>query len=234
MVDFHTHILPGIDDGSRSLKESLEMLRTISAQGIRYVVATPHFNARRDTPEAFLDRRNRAEIRLRRAMAQEPGLPKLTVGAEVAYFRGISEWEALPELTIRGTKYLLIEMPTAPWTEAMYAELEAIRKNRGITPVIAHVDRYIRPLFTHGIPKRLAQLPVLVQANAEFFLTPGTSGMALRMLKGEQIHLLGSDCHNMADRKPNLGDALTLIREKLGPGALRKIQKQEKQIWSGK
>ena len=82
--------------------------------------------------------------------------------------------------------------------------------------MIAHLDRYIGPFRTHGIPKRLAALPVLVQANAEFFLERSTSAMAVRMLKKDGIHLLGSDCHNMSSRKPNLGEALKLIQRKLG------------------
>ena len=69
--------------------------------------------------------------------------------------------------------------------------------------------------------KALEQLPVLVQANASFFLS-GSRGM--KMLRKHQIHLLGSDCHNMSERKPNLGPALERIREKLGQEAVRWIQ----------
>ena len=56
-VDFHSHILPGVDDGSRSVEESLEMLRAVARQGIGTVVATPPFYANHDTPERFLRRR---------------------------------------------------------------------------------------------------------------------------------------------------------------------------------
>lgn len=216
VIDFHSHILPGIDDGSKNVEESLQMLRMMAKQGITHVVATPHFYPQHDTPERFLRRRAEAEAALREAMARENGLPKLSVGAEVYYFRGISDSDAIKELTVDHKKCILIEMPSAPWTQTMYQELEALSVKRGLTPVIAHLDRYIGPFRTHGIPKRLATLPVLVQANAEFFLERSTSAMALRMLKKGSIHLLGSDCHNMKSRKPNLGDALEWIRRKLG------------------
>ena len=91
------------------------------------------------------------------------------LGAEVYYFSGISDSEVVSELSIAGEWGILVEMPPAPWTDSMYRELEDLALRRGFTPVIAHVDRYISPLRTHGIPKRLAQLPVLVQANAHFF-----------------------------------------------------------------
>lgn len=216
VIDFHSHILPGIDDGSKNVEESLQMLRMMAKQGITHVVATPHFYPQYDTPEHFLKRRTEAEAALREVMAGENDLPKLSVGAEVYYFRGISDSDAIKELTVDRKRCILIEMPTAPWTETMYQELEALSVKRGLTPVIAHLDRYIGPFRTHGIPKRLATLPVLIQANAEFFLERSTSAMALRMLKKGEIHLLGSDCHNMKSRKPNLGDALEWIRRKLG------------------
>ena len=99
--------------------------------------------------------------------------------------------------------------------------------------MVAHVDRYISRFRTHGIPKRLESLPVLVQANAEFFLERSTSRMAMRMLKKGAIHLLGSDCHNLTDRKPDLGDALELIRRHLGVGALEHIRFHEKLALEG-
>lgn len=223
VVDFHSHILPGIDDGSKSVEESLELLRMEKAQGIGCVVATPHFYPNYDSPGDFLARRNRSEKQLREAIAKEDGLPKVIVGAEVYFFRGMSQSELIPELTIGESKCILIEMPPAPWSEEIYRELENIWEKWGITPIVAHIDRYIRPFRTYGIPKRLSRLPVLVQANAEFFLEKATTGMALRMLKKDQIQLLGSDCHNLTSRKPNLGAALEKIRQKLGDGMVEEI-----------
>ena len=63
-IDFHTHILPGIDDGSASVEESIELLKAEAAQGITKVVATPHFYANYDSPERFLERRAKAKVLL--------------------------------------------------------------------------------------------------------------------------------------------------------------------------
>ncbi|MBQ8833650.1 MAG: capsular polysaccharide biosynthesis protein [Oscillospiraceae bacterium] len=230
VTDFHSHVLPGIDDGSGSVEESIAMLRLEAEQGIRRVIATPHFYAQYETPEEFLRKRNRAEARLRKAIEGCEGLPKLGVGAEVYFFRGMSQSDFLPWLTIRGKRCILIEMPPAPWTEDVYRELAAIRERQGLIPIIAHIDRYIAPLRTYGIPRKLAELPVLVQANAGFFLEKSTAGMAIRMLKADQIHLLGSDCHNMTSRTPNLQAAMDCIREKLGDAPLRRIRRYERQI----
>lgn len=224
VIDFHSHILPGIDDGSASVKESIALLQMEAEQGIRHVVATPHFYAQHDTPERFLKRRAEAEALLREEMARHKNLPKLSVGAEVYFFRGISDSGAIKELTIDSGKFLLVEMPHGTWTDSMYRELEGLYVRRGITPIIAHIDRYIGPFRTFGIPAKLEELPVLVQANGEFFTTRATAGMAIRMLKAEQIHLLGSDCHNVRSRKPNLDGAVELIRKRLGEDALERIR----------
>ena len=230
MVDFHSHILPKIDDGSDSLETSISMLRMEGEQGISHVIATPHFYPQHDDPARFLRCRDRSLQVLQEEMARHTGLPQLIVGAEVHYFRGISESEFLPQLTISGKSCILIEMPPSPWDPAMFRELETIYTRWGILPVIAHIDRYVAPLRSHGIPGRLAQLPVLVQANASFFLDRSTAGLAMRMLKADQIHLLGSDCHNLDDRKPNLGDAMGKITKKMGNEPIQRIQETAYQL----
>lgn len=230
VVDFHSHILPGIDDGSASVEESIKLLQLETEQGIKHVVATPHFYANYDSPQRFLKRRVAAEQQLREAMSKHSGLPDISVGAEVYYFPGISESELLLELTIGGKRCILIEMPHSPWSKSMYRDLEGIYVKQGLTPVIAHVDRYIGPFRTMGIPERLADLPVMVQANAEFFLQRSTSRMAMRMLRDDQIQLLGSDCHNLKDRVPNLGLAVEKIRRKLGDEALARIASYQKDL----
>ena len=156
-------------------------------------------------------------------MARHRDLPELIVGAEVHFFPGMSQSDQLDGLTIGGENCILIEMPGVKWTDAMYRELGLFSERRGLIPVVAHIDRYIAPLRTHRIPERLEQLPVLVQANAEFFLNPHTRNLALKLLRKGQIHLLGSDCHGLSHRPPNLGMAAELIGRKLGEDALTRI-----------
>lgn len=232
MIDFHSHVLPGIDDGSESLAVSMRMLRMEAEQGIDCVVATPHFYADRDNPADFLACRSRAEEALRRELAKHADLPQLLVGAEVYFFRGMSQWDYLPQLTIRGTSCIMVEMGHAPWQPSVYEELSQIHRRWGLVPVIAHIDRYISPLRSFGIPSALEALPVLVQANADFFLRRSTASFALRMLRNDRIHLLGSDCHNLDERKPNLGAARKVIEDRLGSAGLARVQEYERRILS--
>ena len=229
MIDFHSHILPGVDDGSDSVEMSVAMLQMEAEQGIEHVVATPHFYAHRHRPEKFLSDRDRAEEALRRELQKYPNLPRLSIGAEVFYFHGMSESEFLPQLTIQGTSSIMIEMGRAPWPDAAYRELERIYQQWGITPVIAHVDRYVSPFRTHGILKRLEQMPVLVQANTSFFLKPSTACMAINGLRKGQIQLLGSDCHDLHNRKPDMADAIKVIERRLGIDAITYIREHSSQ-----
>ena len=229
ITDFHSHILPQIDDGSQSLEMSMEMLRQLAEQGIPRVVATPHFYANSDTPDSFLARRAEAEQLLRQEMEKYTDLPELVTGAEVYYFPGMSRAEALPSLAIGSTGYILVEMPFCTWTNSMLEELEKIRLYQGLEPVIAHVDRYISPMSQRKLPLTLNQMGLTVQANSSFFLN--RNRFALKLLNQGYIHLLGSDCHNLTDRAPNLHLAVEAITHKLGEAPLTQIEDYEAQIF---
>ena len=208
IVDFHTHILPCIDDGSRSIEQTAQMIEMEKSCGVKTVVATPHFYPDRDNPDSFLQRRWQAYDSIDQLCGEDF---KILLGAEVYYSAGISEWDRLGDLTIEGTRCIMIEMPMPPWTKSMYAELEKIYTRRGYVPVIAHMDRYIRPFRTYKIPEKLQQMNVMVQCNSSFFIDRSTSWFAKMLLKAGKIQLVGSDCHNTAGRKPNIDLALGKI-----------------------
>lgn len=230
IIDFHSHILPGIDDGSKTVEMSVAMLQKEAEQGIHHVVATPHFYGNYDHPQRFLERRDEAEAKLREELEKHNDLPQLSMGAEVRFFPGMSHSDWLPALTTNQKKCILIEMPEDSWTEKNYRELREIYENFGIIPVIAHVERCIGCFRNRDLMQRLGELPILVQANASFFLNRGSRHLAMKMLQKKQIHLLGSDCHNLAERGPNLGLALERIRGQLGDDAVNRIRKYQEMI----
>ena len=110
MIDFHTHVLPGIDDGSRGTDMSMQMLETSYNYGIDVMVATPHFYIRHTDVEGFLRHRNDSyRALMHKAKSRNTPIPDIRLGAEVFYFTGISALEDLDKLCIEGTKYLLLE-----------------------------------------------------------------------------------------------------------------------------
>ncbi len=232
ITDFHTHILPSVDDGSQSIDESLSLLREELSQGVSRVVLTPHFYANHDSPTRFLKRRSDAEQALRDAANPTSDYPELIVGAEVHYFEGMSDCEHLGALAISGTDLILVEMPHGKWSDRMLSELESIRHKHALIPVIAHVDRYIT-FFNHcSLIDSLLDHSLLIQANADFFISRRTRRMALRLLSEGRIHFLGSDCHGMHSRVPNLGKALDVIKHSLGKQALDRLECIEADFFS--
>lgn len=231
MIDFHSHILPKIDDGSSGIEETTEMLSLAKHQGVNYMVATPHFYASQESPSDFLQRRNRY-FQKTLEITEPLSLPKIIPGAEVGFFEGMSDCDELKNLTILGTPLIMVEMPVCRWSDRMLYEISSIYEKQGIIPLVAHIDRYIKLLHDKKLTDKLKGLPVLIQANASYFTDKKTSRHALSLLSKEKIHLLGSDCHNMTSRRPNLGEAYGIINEKLGNDAIQKIRSNGRLVFS--
>lgn len=232
LLDAHTHMLPQMDDGSSSVEESLQMIRASVSQGVSAIAMTPHFYPRRESPQRFLKRREQAAQALIRAAEQEPGMPGILLGAEAEYFEGISRSDMIEALCIGRSRVLLIEMPFCNWNQRMLNELLLLRNSRGIIPLLAHVERYLSDQRAETV-QELCDAGILIQANASFFLRRTSAHRAMRMLKNGQIHLLGSDSHNMRSRPPNLGLAVERICSKCGERELERLKDMQQLVLGG-
>ena len=211
IVDMHSHVLPDMDDGAKSVEETLSMLSTAYAQGVRTMVASSHFYADRETPGEFLMRRKRSvDALIAGGYSPDKGYPTLYLGAEVAFFSGMARSPSLPSLCIGGGKGILVEMPFERWTEGVISEVLSIREALGLRPIIAHIERYIS-YQKRGVLSRLIEGGVLIQSNAEYFIEKKTAKKALKLLLQGGIHLLGSDAHGLSERVPNLGEGIGVI-----------------------
>ena len=115
-IDFHSHILPGIDDGARNLETSYNMYQMARQQEVDLMLATPHFYASQDRIDNFLKRREEAWVQFHDTVeASEETEPRIILGAEVAFFDGISRARDIEKLTIQGTNLMLLEMPFEVW-----------------------------------------------------------------------------------------------------------------------
>lgn len=218
MVDFHTHILPEIDDGSPDAKTSAAMLETIFNQGVDRVVATPHFYMIKNDLDSFLNCREQAIKELIAEVEYNENIPKVAVGAEVLLHPEIANVEGIERLCIEGTNYMLTELPFSRWYKSTTYDVLARIVNRGIVPIIAHIERYMYLQNDKDVVFRLIDMGCLIQANGEFFENLITRRKAYYLLKHEAIHFLGSDCHNMENRKPDVNLAYDRIEKKLGAG----------------
>ena len=229
MVDFHSHILPRIDDGSRSMEETLAMLRLLSEQEVDLVAATPHFYASHQSLERFLEKRRDAYEKVTSVLQQDLSLrvPPIRLGAEVWYYPGVSRLEGIRELQLEGTKLLLLEMPTEPWSAYTVREVLDLNCSGALTVVLAHIERYL-PYQNASVWEKLMENGVMMQVNASFFLSRRTRGRALKLLKRGQIQWIGSDCHNLSERAPHMYEVAAIVRKKLGDAFLADFDAQNR------
>ena len=228
MIDFHSHILPAMDDGSKNTEESLAMLDSLKYQGVKRVVATPHFNANDNSVDKFLERRQRSFDKLKAVLDGE--YPEIVLGAEVRYYEGISKLERLDDLCIQGSRLLLVEMPSGHWTEYALNELMNLSSQGRHTLVLAHIERYMNYQSADVFEKLLAN-DVLMQVNADFVTGFFTKQKAIKLFKNERIHFIGSDCHNMTTRPPEIAKAYELIGRKIGKDFVEDLLDYENEMF---
>lgn len=228
VIDFHSHILPGIDDGSRNVETSLEILRRCKEHGVDTMVATPHFYADLDRVDDFLSKRENAYEVL---MAQkEERMPEIFVGAEVAFFSGMSRAQRIQDLTIQGTNLILVEMPFVTWNQSVIDEIKALIYEKNLQVILAHIERFIGIKGNKEWVKKVLELPVLVQVNAEALLEWKGRGTILKLFRRGQAHLLGSDTHGLHRRPPNLWEGRDVLEQKLGKDCMEAVDHKGNEI----
>lgn len=230
MIDFHSHFLPEMDDGSSSVHESIQMLKLSFDMGIDTMISTSHYYSNCENVNNFLGRRDAKLQKLKHSLESINDIPQIVMGAEVAFFSGMSDVKELRKLCIGNTNYMLLEMPFCEWSSLTTKELIRLINNRGIIPIIAHVERY----FSHRQKKvnieELLSLGVAIQTNAGALINSSQKRSILKLLDAGKIHLLGSDCHNMTERRPNLDSAIKIIQKEIGSSCVKRIDLDGRKI----
>ena len=214
-LDFHSHVLPGIDDGAKDLATSLAMLGEMQRQGTSLVLATPHFCLSNGSIEEFIVRRDEAYGHLMAAVeATGAVIPKILRGAEVLLSTELAEQPDLSRLCIEGTRCILLEMPYGPWRSWMVNTVYEVQ-NAGFYPIMAHLERY------SGLA---------VQMNAGSIVNRERQRFCLKLIKSGIVDVLGSDAHNMDSRPPQYKEAVAIIRKKLGDAAYQRIEQNGQEL----
>lgn len=201
-IDFHSHILPAVDDGSKNVETSVKMLQMLKAQGVRKVVATPHFYPHRgDTVEEFLSRRSRAYEKLMQYY-QSDSMPEIALGAEVRIEKRLSEIP-LASLCIENTNILLLELPFTDYKSWMYEEVWEIVCANKVLPMFAHLDRYLGWYDIENYNELFTIRDFIVQINAEAIENKKAVSFIGKVVEADYPVVLGTDTHNLNSRSPN-------------------------------
>ena len=226
IIDFHSHFLPGIDDGSRNMETTIQILEICGVHGVDTMIATPHFYAQDCKVDEFLQKRQTAYEQLMDEKHKlSANCPSIKLGAEVAYFEGIGRAERISELAVEGTSLLLLEMPFTTWSDSVLDDVEMLINKHHLHLIIAHLERFMKIPGNKPYIQELLEMPVTVQINAEALTEGFKSRDLVKMFKKNQAHILGSDCHGMHRRPPNLWRGREVITKKLGAEKLEEIDR---------
>ncbi len=230
-IDFHSHVLPNIDDGSDSVDTSLRMLRYAMEQGAQYVFATPHFYPKRMERESFFKKRAEAKTLVLQEMEKDPeAYPKLLLGAEFAYTTGVCNYPGLEEFCLENTRYLLLELPYDSWKDELFEEIYRIHVELGLKILLAHPDRFYRQIFKHAHMRDFMQLDCVLQINANSIADHSSRKNALKFFTYAAPCVFGSDMHDSLSSSQKITKAFAVVKKKFGEDMETKIQKASEAI----
>jgi protein-tyrosine phosphatase len=188
MIDIHTHLLHGVDDGSPSIEVSIRVLQQLRLDGVTQVVCTPHLEA------SFIHRRPLAvhQERLAELRAVDAAIPELLLGCELMLDAPGQRVEE-PTLGLGGSKALLVEFSRMGVPPQAGAELQRLRRI-GWTPVLAHPERYRGCSIDHV--REWRDDGVVIQTDAKLLLAKGPAAdLAIGLLEAGLIDIIASDNH---------------------------------------
>jgi protein-tyrosine phosphatase len=190
VIDLHCHLLPAVDDGSRSVDQSVKVLEEMARQGITDVCLTPHLPAGR-TESGPPAAHQRAFEALR---AQAPAAPRLHRGAEIMLDRPITRPVALARnLTLGGSSYMLVEFPRLVAYDTVTNALTQVAE-MGLIPILAHPERY--SCCSPEAVRHWRSVGSKMQVDSTTLLAPQARGQRARQLVGEGLaDILAGDNH---------------------------------------
>ncbi len=217
LYDVHCHIIPGVDDGADNMEESIKMLKMEYAEGVRSIIATPHF--RFDMFETPMERIQEEYLRLRAAAREIGDGIDLYLGCE--FHANMEMAEMLREKkipTMAGSRYVLTEFSGSAEQSYIRDRLYSLISN-GFRPIVAHVERCAKVRTDLNFVEDLVDMGAFMQVNSESIT--GKEGFAvkrfcLKLMRSDLLHFVGTDCHGSAYRIPKIKEAYESVTKKMG------------------
>ena len=216
-TDLHSHILPALDDGAKNMDKTREMLQIAYEEGIREIIATPHFFASRKSASA--DQIRETIVRVEEEMEDWGFSIKLYPGNEIYYRSEVAELlEAGEILTLADSQYVLVEFD--PMTEYSYLRDGILKLDSfGYIPILAHVERYECLFEKKERLQRVKDHGGLIQVNASSFqggLFDEMGKRARYIMKHELLDFVGTDAHSTGKRSPRMKETASYLYKKSG------------------
>ncbi len=223
-IDIHCHIMPGVDDGSRDMEMSLEMLRIADSNGITHIILTPHHKPMHHNVSVQHNVKYRKDLQER---ARAEGIKaKLFSGNEIYYSDETFDQLLSGEIcSLAGSDYVLVEFhPTATYKAIQNAMYRV--QGAGYIPIIAHVERYSDVLGKPAYVQDLIDMGCFIQVNASSVMGNygfGISHFTRKLLKSGHVHFVASDAHDTGRRAPELLKCRKFVERRFGEDYAKEI-----------
>ncbi|MEY2194033.1 tyrosine-protein phosphatase [Neobacillus sp. BF23-41] len=234
MIDVHCHILPGIDDGAKSIEDSLLMAREAEREGIHTIIATPHLNSQYD---------NRKQLILTKVGELNQALQKASIdvtilpGQEPRIYGEILEDIKNNEIqTLNDSQYIFIEFPSnhvPRYTEKLLFDLQV----QGLTPIIVHPERNSELIERPEVLYQLVEKGALTQVTASSlcgYFGKKIKNYSIQLVEANLTHFIASDAHNIVNRSFKMEEAFHLIDSKFGTDFVYLYQENAELLIEGK
>ena len=224
MVDIHTHILHNLDDGPKTLDDSVSIIRALIDDGVTDIVATSHYFSASTSMEEFAARSRKRAESLKEVLAKENLDVNIVLGAEVHIDSLLLNHQTLKMLCFENTDNILLEVPPNFYENEAFELIDKIMSYNRIKPIIAHIERY-NYFKSEQALKRLRQMGCIIQIDVQCILGLRDRRFGLKMIEAGLIDVVSSDCHDLKLRKPNLSKAYALIEKKLGAEMVKQLKR---------
>ena len=229
-IDFHAHILPGVDDGAKTFDEAVKLLKSLESQGVKAVSLSPHFfPALESSLEEYKERIIPKFEAFREAVKDI--CPELYLGYEVHYFSGLAATVGIKDLCIANTKYMLLELPYRRISTRTINNIIELNLSRGITPILAHIERYRKFECYDRLLSLIEDGYALGQINAYSLLKFKSRRATLKLIKDGYVSFIASDTHSIDKIPPRIEEALSFIEKKLGKETANTIKNNHDSLY---
>lgn len=223
-IDIHSHILPGIDDGSKDFSMSMEMLKAAAESGITQIIVTPHNKPGRHN--ASPEKIDSLISMLEKAMKKNEISIRLYPGNELYYRSSLTEEIGENRaITLAGADYVLTEFNPMDDYDYIRNGIYSLMAG-GYRPILAHAERYLKISGKTDKIEELMKMGCYIQVNAGSVM--GSCGLSAKLftrklLKNEIVHFVATDAHDMKERSPQIDECAAFIRRKYGEEYMRKL-----------
>ena len=214
MIDLHNHILPRIDDGSRSIEETIEMGKIAESEGITKIIITTHHRK----PMYIIDKQDVIDkVKSTNELFKKENINiEIFPGMEIFVDKDIPiKLKNNDLLSLNNSSYLLIEFPMREEIDYIDDVLHEI-KVQGYKPIIAHPERYLKVIENPNYVKHLIEEGCYIQINASSltgFFGKKSKETAEILLKHKMVHLISTDAHSAKSRAPYIKQAIEIMKE---------------------